>query len=94
MGIDEIIKIIASETGTLALAVLALYMLKRSYEERLEDRTEFSAELKEQRDYAREHRAMLERVIVDVSRHLGESTEVQRQVLEELRRIRSVSNNP
>lgn len=73
MNID-LIRTLLSESATAAIAFFAIRMLKRSYEQRMED-------LQVQRDEAREHRDIIHSTLTAVSKRLGENAEIHRQLL-------------
>jgi len=74
MPITDLVTLVLRESSTAALAVLALWMLKQSYEQRM-------ADIQEQRDTERQRADTLQATLMDVSERLGENAEIHRRLL-------------
>jgi len=78
-NIVEIITAIVRESATAALAVLAIWMLKQSYHQRLEEQRRQVERWRQQMECEREDKLMLNKTLSDVSARMGEMSEVLRQ---------------
>lgn len=77
---SEIAQFFLRESATAAVAALALYMLRKSYEQRMEDLTE-------QRNEARAQRKIYQQTLTLVAERLGENAEASRQTAEINRQV-------
>jgi hypothetical protein len=77
--IQDLINLVAQESGAAVVAALALHMLRQSYRQRIEDREEQIAELNR---YAE----LFQKTLVDIAHTLGQNNEVHRRLIDLLER--------
>jgi len=78
-NIVDIITAIVRESATAALAVLAIYMLKQSFEQRLQEQNRQVERWRAQMECEREDKLMLNQTLSEVAKRMGEMSEVLRQ---------------
>jgi len=87
VDIVALIKAVVGESATAALALFAIWSLKKLYEQRLQERTDYAAQrLQEREDYAKRLETINETLIVklgEVSHALGANTQVLERLLAE-----------
>lgn len=77
--IVDIITAIVRESATAALAVLAIWMLRQSYQQRLEEQKRQADRWRNQMECEREDKLMLNQTLSEVAQRMGEMSEVLRQ---------------
>lgn len=73
MDILQIVQLALQQSPVAALALFAIWLLKRSYEERI-------AEIQRRQEEEREDKRMLAELLQEINRSLGENTAVLREV--------------
>jgi hypothetical protein len=77
--IQELINLVAEESGAVLVAALALHMLRQSYQQRMEDR-------EEQTTAMTRHAEAFQKTLTDIARTLGQNNEVHRRLIALLER--------
>lgn len=74
MEFQDIVHLLAQESGAAVVAALALHMLRQSYRQRLEEHEEQVAQMTR-------HAETFQQTLTDVARTLGENNEVHRRLI-------------